>query len=445
MNNSKPLCVVVCPVATISGYGSRSRDLVRAIIALDKYDVKIISTRWGATPMNYLVQGRDEDIISRLVPNLTQQPDIFIQVSVPNEFQPAGKYNIGVTAGIETTMCAAQWIEGCNRMNLIIVPSKHSKDVFINTKYDAINQHTKQKEGVLELKTQIEVLFEGVDLEVFKKTDELNKTVTDVMDAVKEKFCFLYCGHWLPGDMGEDRKNVAMLVQTFLEAFKNTTNAPALVMKVSGGTFSHIDRLEILRKINLIKKTVDATRLPNIYVIHGDMTEAEINSLYMHPKIKCHVTLTKGEGFGRPLAEAAVSGKPIIATAWSGHIDFLNKDYTILVPGKLTKVHPSAAWDGVLLKEADWFTADYGYFIGALKSVYKDYDTHLEKSRKMTKYIKDNFSWELMKTKLGEILQRVPEFPKMQSLNLPKLKKVGESSQPAELPKIQLPKLKKIE
>ena len=110
-NTNKPLCAIVAPVATVSGYGSRSRDLVRAIIALDKYNVQILSTRWGGTPMNYLAQGRDEDIISRLVPNLTQQPDVFIQVSVPNEFQAVGKYNIGVTAGIETTMCSPQWIE----------------------------------------------------------------------------------------------------------------------------------------------------------------------------------------------------------------------------------------------------------------------------------------------------------------------------------------------
>jgi glycosyltransferase involved in cell wall biosynthesis len=432
-NTNKPTCVVAAPVATVSGYGARSRDLVRALIALDKYDVKIISTRWGATPLNALIAGKDDDIISRLTGPLQSQPDLFIQVTVPNEFQPVGKYNIGVTAGIETTQCSADWLEGCNRMNLVIVPSKHSKDVFLTTKYDKLDKQTQQKVGVLELVKDIEVLFEGVNLDVYKKTDTLHKTVLDEFAKIKNDFCFLSVGHWMQGDLGEDRKNMGMLVYTFLDTFKNTQNPPALVLKTSGGTFSHIDRLEILRKIDFIKQTIKATRLPDVYVLHGDLSDAEMNSLYMHPKVKAHISLTKGEGFGRPLAEASVSGKPIIATNWSGHVDFLDKDYSILVPGALNNVHPSAAWDNVILPESKWFTADYGYFMGAMKDVNKNYNKYLEKSRKTTKLIKDNFSWTAMKDKLGEILERVPEFPKVQALKLPQLKK------------IELPKLTKIE
>ena len=430
---NKQSLAFVAPVGTVSGYGSRSRDLVRALIDLDKYDIKIVSTRWGSTPLNALIAGKDDDIINRLVPQLTEQPDIFIQVSVPNEFQPIGKYNIGITAGIETTLCASQWLEGANKMNLIVVPSEHSKNVFLNSKYDMMDSQTNQKAGELKFEKEIEVLFEGIDLTVFKKTDELDKTIVEELSSIPEKFCYLFVGHWMQGAIGEDRKNVGMLIRSFLEAFKNVTDAPALILKTSGGTFSHMDRLEIERKIEFIKTQVDARRLPNIYVLHGDLTESEMNSLYMHPKVKAHVSLTKGEGYGRPLAEAAISGKPVIATNWSGHIDFLNPEYVTLIPGQLTNVHESAAWENVILKESQWFTADYNYFIGVLKDVYKNYDSYLEKSRKMTKHIKDNFSWELMKTKLDTILQRVHEFPKMQKLVLPKLKK------------IELPKLEKVE
>lgn len=439
-NKDKQLLVMVSPIATVSGYGSRSRDLARAILALDKYNVQFISTRWGGTPLNALVSGQDDDIISRLVANVTTQPDIFIQVSVPNEFQAIGKFNIGVTAGIETTMCAAPWLEGLNKMDLNIVPSQHSKHVFEITKYDKVNNNTKQKEGELALIKPIEVLFEGVNVNIYKKTDELNKSILEQMSAVKEQFAFLFTGHYMVGDMGEDRKNVGMMIKCFLEAFKNVTGAPALVLKVSGGTFSHIDRLELLRKINMIKKSVKATRLPNVYLLHGDLTESEMNSLNMHPKIKAHITLTKGEGYGRPLAEFAMTGKPIVATNWSGHIDFLNKDYVTLIPGKLTPVHKSAQWDNVIIKDSQWFTADYGVFVATLRDVYKNYDGYLEKSRKMTKYMKDNFSWDIMKDKLGEILGKIPAFPKaVQQIQLPQLKRVGD------IPKINLPKLKKVE
>jgi hypothetical protein len=127
---SKPILVFQAPVGTRSGYGERSRDLVRALIALDKYDIKIINTRWGNTPMNALTDA-DEDIYSRLLTQqLQSQPDIFMQVTVPNEFQALGKFNIGVTAGIETNMCDSSWIEGCNRMNLVLASSEHAKKVF---------------------------------------------------------------------------------------------------------------------------------------------------------------------------------------------------------------------------------------------------------------------------------------------------------------------------
>ena len=141
---SKPVLVFQAPVGTRSGYGERSRDLVRALIALDKYDIKIINTRWGSTPMNALTD-RDDDIISRLLmQQLQQQPEIFMQVTVPNEFQKLGKFNIGVTAGIETTVCDASWIEGCNKMDLVLASSEHAKKVFESTEYQRIDQNTKQ-------------------------------------------------------------------------------------------------------------------------------------------------------------------------------------------------------------------------------------------------------------------------------------------------------------
>ena len=56
-----------------------------------------------------------------------------MQITIPSEFQPIGKYNIGVTAGIETTVAPGDWIEGINRMNLTLTSSEHSKKVFLDT------------------------------------------------------------------------------------------------------------------------------------------------------------------------------------------------------------------------------------------------------------------------------------------------------------------------
>ena len=443
METTKPVLVFQAPVGTRSGYGERSRDLVRALIALDKYDIKIISTRWGSTPMTALTD-QDTDILSRLLTTqLTQQPEIFVQVTVPNEFQNLGKFNIGVTAGIETTLCDATWIEGCNKMNLILVSSEHAKKVFESTKYDKMDQNTKQKIGELKLTAPVEVLFEGIRLDKFKKTYNKEANIENLFAEIKNDFCYLFVGHWLPGNLGEDRKNVGALIKSFYEAFKGKKNPPALILKTqSGGAVSIMDRIEITNKINQIKSLIDTKILPDVYIAYGDFTDEEMNDLYNHEKVKVHISFTKGEGFGRPLIEAAITGKPIITSNWSGHLDFLNTESSILIDGQLTKVHKSASWKGVLNEDSEWFTIDYGKAIAYVKDIHKDYKKYLEKSRKTYHHIKTNFSFDAMKDKLASILDsRIPEFPKMVALTLPKLKKV-EPTQPIQ---IQLPKLKKVE
>jgi glycosyltransferase involved in cell wall biosynthesis len=437
---SKPVLVFQAPVGTRSGYGERSRDLVRALIALDKYDIKIINTRWGSTPMNALTD-RDDDIISRLLmQQLQQQPEIFMQVTVPNEFQKLGKFNIGVTAGIETTVCDASWIEGCNKMDLVLASSEHAKKVFESTEYQRIDQNTKQSLGNLKLTTPVEVLFEGIRLDMFSKEYTKEPNIENLFKDIKEDFCFLFVGHWLPGAFGEDRKNVSGLIKTFFESFKNKQNAPALILKTSGGALSVMDRIEMINRINQIKASVDSKVVPNVYLAYGDFTETEMNDLYNHNKVKAHVSFTKGEGFGRPLIEAALTSKPIITTNWSGHVDFLNAETSVLLPGTLTKVHKSAAWKGVLNEDSEWFSVDLSVAAGFLKDVFKNYKSYTEKSRKTYHHIKTNFSFDAMKDKLGSILDsRIPEFPKMLGLNLPKLKKVEA------MPEIKLPKLKKVD
>ena len=434
---NKPLLLLMSPVATRSGYGARSRDIARALINSDKYDVRIWSTPWGSTPMNALNPNNPKDkvIIDRLLPEpkLDKQPDVFIQITVPNEFQRLGQFNIGITAGIETTRCSGPWIEGCNRMDLVLTSSEHSKTTFMNSIYEKIDKNTQQRVGELRVEKPVQVLFEGVDLDVYNKTAAIDETIITTLSTVKEKFAFLFVGHWLNGDFGEDRKNVGAMIRTFLETFKNKQNTPALILKTSHANFSPLDRIDILRKIEFIKSNVvNATRLPSIYLIHGDLEDEEINSLYNHPKVKAHISFTKGEGFGRPLAEAALSGKPVIASDWSGHTDFLK--HSVKLPGSLTQVHTSAAWENVIMRESEWFTVDYGYASKVMRDVFDNYKNYEIDAKKQATLIRKEFSLENMEKSLMMILEKeVPEAPTQLQLKLPQLKK------------IQLPSLKKIE
>ena len=430
----KPTCVVSCPIDTFSGYGARSRDFVKSLIELkDKeWDIKIIPQKWGDCPWNFLPQ--DDPLKQRFIGGLQQQPDVWIQITVPNEFQRVGKFNIGISAGIETNLYPGEFIEGSNRMDLNLVSSEHSKQIALNTQFDKINTDTNQKVGIIKLEKPIEVLFEGLDLDKYYKKPTSSKL--NILKDIKEEFCFLHTGHWLPGIFGESRKNTATLIKTFLETFNGPgRKKPALILKCNQVNYSLLDRENLIRQINRIRDMVSGN-LPNIYLLHCEMTDEEMNQLNNNPKVKAFISFTKGEGYGRPLAEAAITGKPVITTNWSGHLDFIHPDYNILIGGELKNVHESAA-NQFLLKESQWFNIDTNIANRAIKDVFKNYKKYWEKSRKQTQYLKNNFSFDKMTEKLNSLLPKIEPAPQMQPLTLPKLKKT-------ELPKLKLPKLKKI-
>ena len=434
----KQLCVISAPPDTYSGYGARARDLIKAIYELkkDEWDIRILSQRWGSTPWGFLEANKEEWgwMQQLILPNnqIPQQPDVWFQITIPNEFQPIGKVNIGVTAGIETTVCDPEFILGCNRMNATLVSSNHAKNVLQASTFEQRDKNTNAIVGALKLEKPVEVLFEGVDLNkyFFIPDEELPSTpLVDDLDSIKEDFCYLYVGHWLQGEFGEDRKNTALLVKIFLETFKGKKNAPALVLKTSHGAASIMDREEVLRKIDLIRNSVEGKNLPSVYLVYGDMDDEDINHLYNHPKVKAFVSLTKGEGYGRPFAEFALSKKPIVATNWSGHIDFLSPEFSVLLPGELKPCHPSAYAKGLIIEGASWFAPDHGAASRALQDVFENYSKYEVLGKRQGHKIKTEFNYDNMVLLLADYLKKhVPDMPK---LVLPKLKK------------IELPKLKK--
>jgi len=442
--------VIMSPVDTLSGYGFHSRDIIRSIIRIhNDWDIKLISLPWGQTPRGYLKEGRDDDLIKLIhtQPTLTYQPDILIQITVPSEFNPIGKYNIGITAGIETTVADPTWVEGCNRMDLVISTSNHSKDVLMNSKFVKHNKQTKQPEGQLEIIKPVEVLFEGSDLNIYKELNIKDDSKIPMLwknlnEKIKEEFAFLYVGHWLNGEIGHSRKDTGGLIKSFVEAFKNykKSERPALILK-TGSTFSEIEKQHLRDKIN----SIIGDNHTNIYLLNGKLSDEEINELYNYPKVKAMVSTTKGEGYGRPLQEFALSGKPVIASKWSGQLDFLKPEYSILISGELRPIHKSAVWKGVINKESKWFYANHIEFQKVLRSVYKSYDKYINKAIKQKEHIENNFSLTDMDNKFLSILNTyVPLLPSHAKLKLPvpKLNKVEDTNKIPGLSGIELPKLK---
>jgi glycosyltransferase involved in cell wall biosynthesis len=415
----KPFLLFRGPVKTRSGYGAHSRDLLQALYESNMFEIKIDSCAWGSTPLTALELNNpfhkwiEENIVNLNVPI---HPDIYIQVTVPNEFQKIGKFNVGITAGIETTTAPKEWIDGCNRMDLIITTSNFSKDVLIQTVYNENEKNTGKLVKQYKITKPIEVLFEGVDTTVYN--NQYNGFELDI----KEDFAYLFVGHWLKGDLGQDRKDVGMLIKTFVESFKDTENRPALVLKTSSATFSIKEREVFRKKIEQLVKNIDNP--PSIYLLFGDLTDSEMNQVYNHPKIKSMISITKGEGFGRPLLEFSMTGKPIIASNWSGHKDFLPMDKAIMIGGKLTEVHESVI-DNFIIKGSKWFTANYNEASEIMKLVMLDYEKFSEKSEQLRLINSENFTKEKMKDKFIEFLTPFMNQPKEHKVVLPKLNKIS--------------------
>jgi len=450
---NKKLVLMCGPLNTRSGYGDHARSIFWTLYDSNKYDIKVIDVRWGNTPRNFLKKNdlKHKQILDSIIDGykLDRQPDIYIDIRIPNEWQQVGKFNIGITAGIETNAVSAKWIEGCNKMDLIIVPSEHSKSGFLVSVYDKVQNMpdgSQQKVGEHKLEKPIEVIFEGIDEEVYKplKVKDISRNILKyINDIIDEDFAFLFVGQWIQGGYGEDRKDISRLIKIFYESFANLKKKPALILKTSGATFSLLDKSETISKIMEIKdKFPSDWNLPNVYLLHGDLTDDEMNELYNHPKIKCMVSLTHGEGFGRPFLEASIVGLPIIASNWSGHIDFLESKYVMFVNGELVKVPKSVVWEDIIIPESQWFMTNEHEVYKALKYAFENKYLIKEKAKNlMEKHRKT-----LTLNKMGELINDVVEkytkhLSTPVSLKLPKLKKINSSKNKE---KIEIPKLKKV-
>jgi glycosyltransferase involved in cell wall biosynthesis len=418
---SKPILVFQAPIATRSGYGDHSRDILKSLFELDKFDVKVVPTRWGSTPQDQIDPQTEfgQRILQNIVTNLPSPPDVFIQVSVANEFKKVGKYNIGITAGVETTIAPQEFIQASNQMDLIITPSEFTKEVLVKTSYTQVDKQTNQEVGKIQLNKPVEVLFEGVDLNVYNSKSEFS-----ILEKVDTDFNFLFVGHWLGGELGHDRKDVGMMIKTFCTVFKSLPKdkQPGLILKTSHAGFSVGEREDLATRIlELTKEFGD--KCPSVHLVWGDLSESELNSLYNDDKVKAMLMFTKGEGYGRPLAEFATTGKPIVVSNWRGYKDFLPEENTVYLDGEIKEVHTSAQ-NKFLLKEAKWFYVDYSKAAAKIYDVYNNYTTYLKKSEGLKTNIQNNFSLSKMSIKLGEILDKYVKIAKHIELKLPTIKKL---------------------
>ena len=448
--------VLMCaPFNTRSGYGDHARSIFYSIMDREDFEIKCVDVRWGETPRNHLDPKipKHKRLLDTFIDGKNiQQPDIYIDIRIPNEFQTPAKFNIGITAGVETTVVSADFIMGCNQMNLNLATSKFTRDTFARCQYDKTQKVNGKDEvvGTVKLEKPIAVLSEGIDTTIYKPIKDAGKSddpfKKEIYDMIHESFVYLHVGQWGKGRYGEDRKNIALMIKCFLQAFANQPSPPALLLKTNGANFSHLDKDDVIKKIQREKdRFKSADSLPNIYLLHGDLTLEQMALLYNLPKVKAMLSCTHGEGFGRPLAEATCCDLPVIASNWSGQLDFLNPKQSILIEGKLQPVPDSLIWEPIIVKPSQWFSVDEGDVIRKLRFFKKNHKKLKHQAKILGQVNRGKHSLEAMKKEFNQILDNVvsqiPETPQPVSLKLPKLQKKTESKPPA---KIKLPKLKKV-
>ena len=382
------------PALSRSGYGEQCRFALRALREHeDKFDIFLIGTSWGKN--SWLFEDDSErswmDMLMQKTLFYTQQQgtfDVSLQVTIPNEWDKLAPINIGYTAGIETTKIAPQWVEKSEIMDKIIVVSSFSKEAFVNTVYEAQDTETGQIFPEFRVRTPIEVV--NFPCRNYEKEEVDIDITTD--------FNFLTVAQWGP------RKNLDKTIKWFVEEFQENEDV-GLIVKCNTANNSTIDRQNTANRLKSVLNKVPGRKC-KVYLLHGNMSDGELTSLYSHPKIKAYLTLAHGEGFGLPLFEAAQQGLPIIAPEWSGYLDFLCmptknkkgkekvKPMFAKVDYSINNIQPEAVWNGVLQPDSKWCFPDKHSYKKRLNEVYKDLGRFESQAKKVQGWILENFKEE---------------------------------------------------
>ena len=390
---SKKTVVIKGPLMTQSGYGVHCRQIFRWLMSREDFNVKCIVTPWGQC--SWILDHENEtirQIMERTVNENSMEFDLSFQVQLPNEWNPfLAKTNIGVTAAVETDKCNPEWIECCNRMDKVIVPSEFTKEVLVNTGGNSDN---------------IEVIHETYpeifDLEVFERDEYID----NLLNSLETKNNFLVLGQITGMNTFSDRKNLFNTIKAFVEAYKGKKDV-GLIFKTNVGRNTKIDKTKTITLIKNILKEIGKDVFPKVHVLHGNLSEVQLRTLYSHSKVSFLLTATRGEGFGLPILEAASQSLPVIATNWSGHLDFMKLGNFTRLPYKLEQIHESRVDNQIFIAGSKWAEVPYGKLRLTLKKAFDNYGKDRKNAKELSIKLKENFCFNKIKEDYNRFIERL--------------------------------------
>jgi glycosyltransferase involved in cell wall biosynthesis len=384
--------VVRGPVLTQSGYGVHCRQVASWITSKSDVDVKFQALPWGDTPW-ILNKNAHEGLIDKIVKNTVdisvpfdKKFDLSLQLQLPNEWDPSiAKYNVGLTAGVETDFCNPDWVKACNKMDMIIVPSKHAESSL-------------RRSG--DITTAIKIVPESFCNEIL---EDLSNEV-DKLPKFSTNFNFLIFGQITGDNPLNDRKNIFFTIKWLCESFKDDKDV-GIVIKTNVGRNTQIDRRRTKQMMEALIKECRKGEFPRIHLLHGDIPDKQVAALYKHEQIKALVSLTRGEGYGLPILEAAASGLPVIVTGWSGHTDFLNHGKYINISYNLKPVHNSRIDNKIFMPGAKWAEAIEEDFKKKIIKFKNNHSMPKKWADDLSKIIKNEYSLNSVFSKYDEALK----------------------------------------
>ncbi len=363
------------PALSLSGYGTHARQIFRWLKDRD-IDLTVDLTPWGITSwhVNPDAEGGLIGEIMKRTGNPKKTPDVTISLQLPNEWQPvSGAINVGMSAIVETDRCLPAWVDACNRMDRVIVPSRFSESVL-------------RASGKLTVDTR--VVHESFPDEILKIDTGLE------LPEVKTPVNFLMVGQVTGMKPDLDRKNLFYAVKWFCEEFSGR-NDVSLIIKTNLGTNSSYHRNQLNSIFGAVLKEVrKGNQFPLVHLVNGEMTTQEMAQLYRSKKIKALITLTRGEGFGLPILEAAASDLPVICVDWSGHMDFMGLGKHISIQHSLVEIPQERVDGSIFIKGSKWAQANEADFKKKVRKFYASYETPRKWAIDLGKTVREKFSFD---------------------------------------------------